>query len=212
MLGARRTFAPGLRAAESSRRKRGLTVHDRPPEPGYPQTRRAALVNAGHPAGRLAGPGGLTRLEPTGPPPVSCPTAVGSGDARRASISHRSALTRWGRPRPSGRRRPGRYHRRPCPRLATDSPGAVCTAIRETGATRGRVPTRPARRSHRGRLVCQESAVTERLRRWLGPALVVGLFVAALAASTTSSLHTAWTRSWRLSAQTARTASRSDCC
>lgn len=25
-------------------------------------------VNAGHPAGRLAGPGGLVRLEPTGPP------------------------------------------------------------------------------------------------------------------------------------------------
>lgn len=33
-----------------------------------PGTGRLCYVNAGHPAGRLAGPGGLVRLEPTGPP------------------------------------------------------------------------------------------------------------------------------------------------
>jgi serine phosphatase RsbU (regulator of sigma subunit) len=33
-----------------------------------PATGRLRYVNAGHPAGRLVGPGGLVRLEPTGPP------------------------------------------------------------------------------------------------------------------------------------------------
>ena len=33
-----------------------------------PATDQLSYVNAGHPAGRLAGPGGLIRLEPTGPP------------------------------------------------------------------------------------------------------------------------------------------------
>ena len=101
-------------------------------------------VNAGHPAGRLAGPGGLVRLEPTGPPLGLLPDSrweAPSLDARAFTLGLlftdgvAEALEADGDPDEiiDGLARS----------LAAGTPEAACTAVMERVRRAGRSPLAP---------------------------------------------------------------------
>ena len=109
-----------------------------------PATDELRYVNAGHPAGRLAGPGGLIRLEPTGPPLGLLPGsrwAAPSLDARAYSLGLlftdgvTESLEAVGDP--------DAILDDLARRLADGTPEAACAAVRERVRSAGGSPLAP---------------------------------------------------------------------